>query len=539
MNLKINNLWMDRIPNNIYINNLYKKYNYSKVNYNINPIIGEYDDPLNQVQGLLTLNLTTNGNTMIYGIADSGKDELLQTLVFSCLSMYGTNELNMYIVDFGAETLINFENAPQVGNVILNGEDEKLENLIKMLGSELLKRKKLFTSYNGNYLDYLKLSGRGLCNIIVVINSIEVMSEVYPDLIDRLTPIIREGSKYGITFVMTSVSQSSAKFKIVQSCKQFICLQMANETDYRDILGKTDGLVPSNNLGRGLIKLGKVCEFQTAFIDEIDNIYNRINELINNLKNNGISDARHIPTMPDIIKLDSFNEKYKGISSIPVGIYKDNLTSCLYDFGKNVTNIISSDEIENIRKFIMNFLRLLEINNTFNKMIVDSNNYFENFNYSLPFESNDMNSVIDKISLLDNKIQEILKENNMNVRSLKKVPNTMIVIIDFEKFMSKLDDEHKDKFKEILNNNKDTLKINFVFVDIPFGFKKYEYEEWYKNTMNNNNGIWIGSGVTNQFALKLTIQPSSINNIDNEYAVVIKKGMPSIIKVINEIKDEE
>ncbi|UKI58651.1 MAG: hypothetical protein L6V81_04555 [Clostridium sp.] len=45
---------------------------------------------------------------MIYGIADSGKDELLQTLVFSCLSMYGTNELNMYIVDFGAETLINF-----------------------------------------------------------------------------------------------------------------------------------------------------------------------------------------------------------------------------------------------------------------------------------------------------------------------------------------------------------------------------------------------------------------------------------------------
>lgn len=539
MNLKINNLWMDRIPNNIYINNLYKKYNYSKVNYNINPIIGEYDDPLNQVQGLLTLNLTTNGNTMIYGIADSGKDELLQTLVFSCLSMYGTNELNMYIVDFGAETLINFENAPQVGNVILNGEDEKLENLIKMLGSELLKRKKLFTSYNGNYLDYLKLSGRGLCNIIVVINSIEVMSEVYPDLIDRLTPIIREGSKYGITFVMTSVSQSSAKFKIVQSCKQFICLQMANETDYRDILGKTDGLVPSNNLGRGLIKLGKVCEFQTAFIDKIDNIYNRINELINNLKNNGISDARHIPTMPDIIKLDSFNEKYKGISSIPVGIYKDNLTSCLYDFSKNVTNIISSDEIENIRRFIMNFLRLLEINNTFNKMIVDSNNYFENFNYSLPFESNDMNSVIDKISLLDNKIQEILKENNMNVRSLKKVPNTMIVIIDFEKFMSKLDDEHKDKFKEILNNNKDTLKINFVFVDIPFGFKKYEYEEWYKNTMNNNNGIWIGSGVTNQFALKLTIQPSSINNIDNEYAVVIKKGMPSIIKVINEIKVEE
>ena len=39
----------------------------------------------------------------------------------------------------------------------------------------------------------------------------------------------------------------------------------------------------------------------------------------------------------------------------------------------------------------------------------------------------------------------------MNVRSLAKIPNYLCVIIGINKFLSKLDDEHKNKFKEIIN----------------------------------------------------------------------------------------
>ena len=536
MNLKINQLWLDKISSNIYIKNIYKKYNYQKVNFNINPIVGEYDDPENQMQGLLTLPITKNGNVLIYGMNESGKDELLQSLVYSTLLFYDTSEVNLYLLDFGAETLMNFNDAPQVGNVIVNGDDEKLENFIKMITSEMDKRKKLFMSYNGNYQDYIKLSGRGLANIVVIINSVEVMSEVYMDLTEKIIPVIREGSKYGINFVITTVSQNTVKFKIAQSCKQILCLQLNNDNEYRDILGKTNGVVPMNTLGRGLIKLEKVCEFQTAFISEPENVLNSIKELISGLEKNGIKKAKKIPTMPDVITLDGFKEKYLGINSIPLGLSKDNLLSSVYDYSKNVVNIISSDELENIRRFLNNYLKLLELNSNFDKIVIDGSNFFETFNYNLQFVNDNYNLFIDSLKFNDDNIQSILKSNNMNVRTLKNIKNLLVVIVNFEKFYSKLDDVHKNIFKEILNNNTDTLKINFVFVDIPSSFKKYEYEDWYKKCVNTNDGLWIGSGVTQQFVLKMTIQPSGIATIDNEYGILIKKGIPSIIKLINEIK---
>ena len=158
------------------------------------------------------------------------------------MTTYDSDEVNMYLVDYGAETMMNFIDAPQVGDVILGSDDEKLSNLVKMLISEINKRKKRFVSYNGNYIDFIRNSGKTVPNIIVVINGIEVLNDNYLELLDKLFPVVRDGSKYGINFVITTTSQNSVRFKVAQSCKQLLCLQLANDNDYRDILGKTNGV---------------------------------------------------------------------------------------------------------------------------------------------------------------------------------------------------------------------------------------------------------------------------------------------------------
>lgn len=533
-NIKIRQLWLDKIPNQILLNNIIKKYNFIKTPYNINPVIGEYDDPTNQSQGLLTLPLTEEGSAIIYGMPDSGKDEFLQSLVYSTILTYSTSEVNMYLIDYGAETLINFNDAPQVGDVILNGDDEKADNLIKMLMSEISKRKKLFLAYNGNYQDFIKTSKNKIPSIVVLINGMEVLTENNPEYVDKLVPLVREGAKYGIHFVMTASTQSSVKFKISQSCKLQLCLQMNNSNDYRDILGKTDGLVPYNSLGRGLIRLDKVCEFQTVSINEDDKIFDTIKDLINVLNSNKLEKAMRIPVMPNIIKLERFNDKYKDISNIPLGLTKDNLTASLYNFSKNVINLISSSEIENMRNFINNFIKTLDSNNNFDKIVIDSNNFFEEYKFNTKLINSNFNEFINLIKSIDDKYKEILNKNNMNVRSLKNERNILCIIIGIDKFLSKLSDEEKNIFKEILNNNKDSNKINFVFIDVPSSFKKYEFEDWFKNLTNTNEGIFIGGGITQQYVIKLNVQPMGISTIENDYAVVVKNAMPTVIKLINE-----
>ena len=53
----------------IYTEELKAKYNYQAVTNNINPIIGEYDDTDNQRQMLLTLPISKEGNTIVYGLS--------------------------------------------------------------------------------------------------------------------------------------------------------------------------------------------------------------------------------------------------------------------------------------------------------------------------------------------------------------------------------------------------------------------------------------------------------------------------------------
>ena len=362
------------------------------------------------------------------------------------------------------------------------------------------------------------------------------MTETYTELFDKLFTVIREGAKYGINFVLTTTNQNSIRFKVAQSCKQVLCLQLNNDTEYRDILGKTNGLVPFKCLGRGLVKQEVVCEFQTASIAKDEELLVTIKNTIDVLNKSNLAKARAIPVMPEKVLFSKLKGKFSGLDTVPVGIYKESLNVCTYDFKKYVANIISANEYDKVRLFINNFVNVLENGNNFNKLVIDANNYFDSFNYKVNYVNTNFNKVIDDLGAMDHNIYDIYTKNNMNVRALENVVNQVCVIVGLDKFLVKLDDEHKTKFKEILNHNKEMLKINFVFIDIPSGFKKYEYEEWYKNNIDPNNGIWIGDGVTQQYVLKTLIQPSGISDLDKDYGIVIRNGVPKITKLLNDDK---
>ena len=155
-------------------------------------------------------------------------------------------------------------------------------------------------------------------------------------------------------------------------------------------------------------------------------------------------------------------------------------------------------------------------------------------NINIELCNSNFNEFIDKIKIINDNIKTKLEEKNNNIKELKDVPNTVCVILGIEKFYGKLDEEHKKIFKEILSFNREVLKINFIFIDIVGSFKKYEYEEWYKTNVDNDDGIWLGFGVSQQSVIKILLQSSKISSIDKDYCVLIQNGMPTVIKYINE-----
>ena len=74
--ISVKQLWLPKIPAIIYVDDLKKKYNFKRKPFNIQIILGEYDNPASQSQGLLTIDLASKGNTVIYSM-----NEKIQLLI--------------------------------------------------------------------------------------------------------------------------------------------------------------------------------------------------------------------------------------------------------------------------------------------------------------------------------------------------------------------------------------------------------------------------------------------------------------------------
>lgn len=58
-------LWKEPIPEFIYVDRLERTYGYKPTAFVLNPLVGEYDDPYNQRQVVLTLPLSAEGNCIV------------------------------------------------------------------------------------------------------------------------------------------------------------------------------------------------------------------------------------------------------------------------------------------------------------------------------------------------------------------------------------------------------------------------------------------------------------------------------------------
>ena len=296
-NIKLKPLWLENIPEVIILENTKRKYNIQKQNNEVVPVIGEFDDPYNQRQGPVQIDFRKQGNVIVYGNAESGKETLISTMVFDIISTYSVNEANMYLIDFGSEALKIFREAPQIGDVVLSTDSEKISRLFEMLQKEMKKRTELTSNYGGDIKLFINDTGTPMPQIITVINNYEAFVETYGETYDdALLTLCREGLKYGISFVLTASAYNSVRYRLAQNFRNKIALQLNNEDDYLNIIEGVRKQRPAHIFGRGLIKYNDIYEFQTARICEPEKWNAYIREKVKLLKEKYMSCVEMVQT---------------------------------------------------------------------------------------------------------------------------------------------------------------------------------------------------------------------------------------------------
>ena len=514
--IAIPQLWLPKIPGTIYINELEEKYRYQRERNNINPIIGEYDDPDNQRQALLTLPISKEGNTIIFGSAGAGKELMLSSIIYGSITTHHSREVNFYVLDFGAETLTMFRNAPHVGDVILSTEKEKIENLFKMISQIIDQRKKIFVDYNGSYDFYIKHGGKQIPMIVIVINNVEGFLDTYPEYEDMMGKLTRDCLKYGVVFIISTNGPNTVRYRLKQNFKQNIVLQFNDPTDYGSILPGVRKKEPSKIYGRGLVSLDGIYEFQTAYAYKEEKLTDYIKIICTKLQTICDYKAKKVPVLPEVVKVEELKQEYAGLDQIPVGIDKDTLEVNKINLTRNGMYLITGEDITTGTSFLESMVKLLQ-------------------------QENNMVTVIDNMKLLS-------KENLGNAayttgeniittlnNLYSQTTNNICMIIGLTSLLNKLDINTKTTITTLLDKVKTTNNIKIILIDSIDNIKAITYEAWFKNNTSTSDAIWLGNGLANQFTLKVTTATRILRvEVEANFGYVITKGKASLTKLVTE-----
>ncbi len=515
--IPLRQLWLPSIPDSIFVQDLIQKYQYQASRFCLKAVIGEYDDPTNQVQNLLTLDFINGGNCIIYGMSGSGKENLISTIIYSLSILHTPQEINFFILDFGAEVLKVFNNMPHVGDIATISDKDKVSNLFQMLEKEIAKRKNLFTEYGGNFYDYCTKSGQSLPMILVILNNYESFLENFDDYYDGfLNHLLREGSKYGINFVTSVSAPGSIRSRTSQYFPNIIALQLADEFDYKYYLNAPHGLTPSKLFGRGLIPIDdSVYEFQTAYITEKDQINDIIKATSLKLKEHYQMKARAIPMIPTKITPKNLIPHIDGLSKVPIGIDNDEMSVLQYDFTKNKITQISGNSLLSSPGFICGLIEEFAELSSVHLEVIDAVNCV-NLNGEGVHYTSDFDQAIQSIhSTIDSSIDT----------------KNVFLFLGIKELLNSINDFSHQQLNELLMNAKKWEDCYFIICDNYSDFKKITLEEWYREAVDTSSGIWIGDGINIQVLINIhSLSTADVNLSFDDLGYVVTNGEYRVIK---------
>ena len=532
-------IWQEPIPEYIYLADLERKHTaeYQPQPFVLNPLIGEYDNPYIQRQLPLTLPLSAEGNCVVYGSAGNGKNTFLTTLIYSILRHHSAQEVNIYALDFGAETLTAFENAPQMGGVLLGHEAERIVNLFKMLRREFDTRRRAFAPYGGDLQSYNKNAEETKPNILIIINNYDVFVEQFEQHEEDFALLSRDGLKYGITFVVTANSTSAVRHRYQQNFKRIISMQLNDEQSYSLILGKTGGILPSPYKGRGLVSLDRVYEFQTAYATAAEDVSAFMRDFSVKTRNGSTYLATPVPMMLACVNAQSIAKNVSGLQAVPLGIAKESLEPARYNFTVKAIHPVLSTGLGNAQSFALELCNVLACTGV-EMLVLDAELLFPHGSSpACRYQKDGFDQVVsDEFDAFVQRFNSF-KTARRKDEPLPEFTPRLIFIMGLKKLLSLLSAEVAKKLADMLARAESALGVTFVVVETAQNFKSFSNQDWYKTHMAGTGGVWVGEGFSTQYIFEPVRKP--FEELEDDYGYLYQKGKLTLVKLLSVYNAEE
>jgi S-DNA-T family DNA segregation ATPase FtsK/SpoIIIE len=327
-----------------------------------------FDDPENQFQGETSIDLTSD-NLMIIGSAQFGKTNLLQSLIRSITSCYSPEEVNLYILDFGSMVLKTFESLLHVGGVVTSSEDEKLKNFFKLIFNEMARRKEHLASVGvSSFASYKEAGYIDIPQIVIVIDNLTALKELYLNDDDSLLSICRDGLAVGVSVIVANAQTSGIGYKYLSNFASRIALFCNDSNEYSSLFDQCR-LRPKEVPGRCIIKRDKKlyeCQTYLAFTGEKE--IERVRDMKAYIEARNLvcpnQKAKNIPEIPnvltDIYAEQQFSHFMKKPYNLGVGLDFNTVTPIVFDLSRLGVLAITGREKSGKGNFVKNIVYSLE-----------------------------------------------------------------------------------------------------------------------------------------------------------------------------------
>lgn len=468
--------------------------------------IGMYDDPSNQVQDTVVLNISES-HTLIVGSSQYGKTNLIQTIIRGIMQNYTPDEVNIYILDFGSKILKNFSGLNHVGGVVTLSEDEKIKNFIRLIKTEIAFRKdKLLNAGISSFASYREAGHRDIPHIVVIIDNFIGFKENYTEYDDDMLGICREGIAVGISIILSNLQTGGIGYKYLSNFANRIALYCNDSGEYGNVFDRCR-MQPKDVPGRALISVDRrifECQCSLSFngekeVDRVENMKKFI-EVTNSKEENRNKKARVIPEIPRLLTEEYIKYNYAKTQlkkyQIPIGLDYDEVDLVTLDLLKLSVIAVTGRENSgrtNFLKIIMNHIQKNIFDHPVKAYIIDDverhlkkmDDYGFVDKYTV--DANEFEVIIDEIdSELENR-QEVVTEEG--IEGIEKEP-LLLVIVQNRDAIGALSSNNKavEVYKKITRQYK-ALKVCFIFSDIENAAVAYGSPEILKSIKENKKAL--------------------------------------------------